>query len=218
MLKNASTATKAFVFVAPLRFPRDTFLFPLPPDFSLVVRCRATQTQRKQTAAKATVVNKKIWFFSKNFSRAYRSITLQYLLSTPKIQGFSFLFMQWCNQNIIFFCTNIYIYIYFRHLIWLKESWPMLRASLVVVARIPHIVIWIIFRAAVRGRLWSWPREPVTSAPTSHYSSSVRFFIRVSHITFFQQMQKNSFLVPVKCVRKNYKRVKKVCDKWKSVL
>ena len=27
-LKNASTATKAFVFVAPLRFPRDPFLFP----------------------------------------------------------------------------------------------------------------------------------------------------------------------------------------------
>ena len=38
--------------------------------------------QRKQTAAKATVVNKKIWFVSKNFSKAYRSITLQYLLST----------------------------------------------------------------------------------------------------------------------------------------
>ena len=79
MLKNASTATKAFVFVAPLRFPRDPFLFPLPPEFSLVVRYRATQTQRRQTAAKATVVNKKIWFFSKNFSKAYRSITLQYL-------------------------------------------------------------------------------------------------------------------------------------------
>ena len=81
-LKNASTATKAFVYVAPLRFPRDPFLFPLLPEFSLVVRYRATQTQRKQTAAKVTVVNKKIWFFSKNFSKAYQSITLQYLLST----------------------------------------------------------------------------------------------------------------------------------------
>ena len=52
-------ATKAFVFVAPLRFPRNPFLFPLPPELSFVVRYRATQTQRKQTAAKATVVNKK---------------------------------------------------------------------------------------------------------------------------------------------------------------
>ena len=71
-----------FLVLDPPGFPRDPFLFPLPPEFSLVVRYRATQTQRKQTAAKATVVNKKIWFFSKNFSKAYRSITLQYLLST----------------------------------------------------------------------------------------------------------------------------------------
>ena len=80
--KNSSTATKAFIFVAPLRFPRDPLLFPLPTEFSLVVRYRATQMQRKQTAAKATVVNQKIWSFSKNFSKAYRSITLQYLFST----------------------------------------------------------------------------------------------------------------------------------------
>ena len=83
-MKNPSTATKAFVFVAPLRFPREPFLFPLPPEFSLVVRYRATQTQRKQTAAKVTVVNKKIWFFSKNFSKAYRPIKLLYLLLTRK--------------------------------------------------------------------------------------------------------------------------------------
>ena len=55
MFKNASTATNAFV--APLRFPRDLFLFPLLPEFSLVVRYRATQTQCKQTAAQVTVVN-----------------------------------------------------------------------------------------------------------------------------------------------------------------
>ena len=67
---------RAFVFVAPLRFPRNLFLFPLPPELSFIVRYRATQTQRKQTAAKATVVNKEIWFFSQNFSKAYRSITL----------------------------------------------------------------------------------------------------------------------------------------------
>ena len=71
MLKNASTATKFFVFVAPLRFPRDPFLFPLPPEFSLVVRCRATQTQRKQTAAKATVVNEKKSDFSLKTSRKH---------------------------------------------------------------------------------------------------------------------------------------------------
>ena len=57
MLKSAPTATKAFVLIAPLRFPRDPFLLSLLPEFALVVRYRATQTQRKQTAAKATVVN-----------------------------------------------------------------------------------------------------------------------------------------------------------------
>ena len=43
------------------------------------------------------------------------------------------------------------------------------------------------------------------TALISHYSSSIRFFVRVSHITFLAQMHKNSFfLVLVKCVRKNY--------------
>ena len=60
MYNVKTIATKAFVFVAPLRFPRNPFLFPLPPELSFVVRYRATQTQRKQTATKATVVNKKI--------------------------------------------------------------------------------------------------------------------------------------------------------------
>ena len=55
-----SANNSVFVFVAPLRFPRNPFLFPLPPELSFVVRYRATQTQRKKTAAKATVVNKKI--------------------------------------------------------------------------------------------------------------------------------------------------------------
>ena len=60
MYNVKTIATKAFVFVAPLRFPRNPFLFPLPSELSFVMRYRATQTQRKQTAAKATVVNKKI--------------------------------------------------------------------------------------------------------------------------------------------------------------
>ena len=60
MYNVETIATKAFVFVALLRFPRNPFLFPLPPELSFVVQYRATQIQRKQTAAKATVVNKKI--------------------------------------------------------------------------------------------------------------------------------------------------------------
>ena len=60
MYNVKTTATKAFVYVAPLRFPRNPFLFPLSSELLFVVRYRGMQTQRKPTAAKATVVNKKI--------------------------------------------------------------------------------------------------------------------------------------------------------------
>ena len=34
MYNVKTIATKAFVFVAPMRFPRNPFLFPLPPELS----------------------------------------------------------------------------------------------------------------------------------------------------------------------------------------
>ena len=66
-------------------------------------------------------------------------------------------------------------------------------------------------KAAIWRRLWNWPREPAASSATARaegecclwyelkarartlqLSSSVGFFVRVSHITYFQQMHKNS--------------------------
>ena len=90
-------------------------------------------------------------------------------------------------------------------------------------------------KAAIQRRLWSRRSRlevvPQTALafgsggcgnrcwlarPTSQPSSSVGFFLRVSHITFFQQIHKNSsFWVSVMYVRKNYYYVKKECGKLK---
>ena len=101
-------------------------------------------------------------------------------------------------------------------------------------------------KATIRRRLWSWSCVPAASstparvksdgyelkasAPASHSSSSVRFFVRVSHIIFFQQMHKNSlvkgFLTCEVCAKKlltsvyeSYKRAKseKVYHKYSIV-
>ena len=67
-----------------------------------------------------------------------------------------------------------------------------------------------------RRRVLSAVRAKSKCAYTLHSASGLRFVVSLSHITFFQQMHKNSFLRPVNCVQKNTRVLKNYVQKLQA--